>query len=416
MDKLLLQAFDRQQDVVKRKWLTATLTRQLAEQNVEKPKMVEAMVDLLMAGGNTDTFAWRDGDDEAGEGVEPGDEPVRTLKLGISPADIAEFDRMQKDAIRALPGIIGDATKATAKSVLRRLLKDWPEAAEQRQLECDAFLFAHATWWEDALEQLRMLQVMAVEEAQGEARRIQKSRAKTNLAKRDVQFRLHVRICQVGDEILTLLENGFADGAMARWRTLHELVVVALLIYDHDDDLAQRYLDHEVVEAWNAAVMYQEVRVPYGDKPYSAKDMAAFTADRQAMLDKYGKSFGGEYGWAAHHLGVKAPSLKTLETAAGRVALRSHYKMASYNVHAGPKGIAFRHGAGDNPAANLAGRSMYGLEEPGCNTAFALAQAAILFVEARKGIAHQVRGWTIVMLRDSVCRAFVKAGKAVRAA
>lgn len=409
MDKLLLQAFDRQQDVVKRKWLAATIERQLAEQGVEKPKLVEALVDRLMAGGGLDTFEWQDDSNDSSDG-----EALRSLKLGISKTDIAEFERMQKDALKALPGIVSDATKATARSVLRRLRKDWPEAAEQRQLECEAFLFAHVSWWEDALDQLRMLQVMAVEEAQAEGRRIRKSRAKRNLAKRDVQFRLHVRMCQVGDEILTLLENGFADGAMARWRTLHELVVVALLIYDHDDDLAQRYLDHEYVEAWRAAIMYQNVRVPAGDQPYTTAQMAAFTADRAAMLARYGASFGGDWGWAAHHLGIKAPGFGDLEQAAGRVALRSHYKLASYNVHAGPKGIAFRHGAGDNPDANLAGRSMYGLEEPGCNTAFALAQAAIIFVEARKGIAHHVRGWTIVLLRDSVCRAFTKAGRAVR--
>lgn len=409
MDKLLLQAVDRQQDVVKREWLAVTLARQLAEQGVEKPKLVEALVDRFMAGGGPDTFEWQDETDDGADA-----EALQNLTLGISKADIADFERMQKDALKALPGIISEATKATAKSLLRRLRKDWPQAAEQRQLECDAFLFSHVSWWEDALDQLRMLQVMAVEEAQAEGLRIRKSRAKRNLAKRDVQFRLHVRICQVGDEILTLLENGFADGAMARWRTLHELVVVALLIYDHDDDLAQRYLDHEYVEAWRAAVMYQNVRVPSGDKPYSAKQMAAFTADREAMLVKYGKSFGGDWGWAAHHLKVKAPAFGDLEAAAGRVGLRSHYKMASYNVHAGPKGIAFRHGAGDNQDANLAGRSMYGLEEPGCNTAFALAQAAIIFVEAHKGIAHHVRGWTILLLRDSACKAFSKAGRAVR--
>ncbi|MEW5683285.1 MAG: DUF5677 domain-containing protein [Pseudomonadota bacterium] len=411
MDKLLLQAVDKQRDAVMRIWLAETIQRQLAGQDVENPKLVDALVDRVMTGGDLDSFTWSDDDDADSDG-----DASRTLELSISPADIAEFERRQKDALDALPGIIEKAAKATARSVLRRLRKRWPGVAAQRRRDCAAFLDAHASWWAPALEPLRMLHEMALEEAQAEAKRIHRSRAKRNLAKRDVQFRLHVRICQVGDEIITLLEQGFADGAMARWRTLHELVVVALVIYDHDDDLAQRYLDHEAVEAWDAAVMYQKVRVPYGDKPYSPAEMAAFTADRDAMVAKYGKSFGGEYGWAAHHLGVKAPSRGTLEAAAGRVALQSHYKMASYNVHAGVKGIVFRHGAGDNAAANIAGRSMYGLEEPGCGTAFALAQAAIIFVEARKGIAHQVRGWTIVMLRDSVCRAFVKAGKAVRAA
>ena len=42
--------------------------------------------------------------------------------------------------------------------------------------------------------------------------------------------RLHARACQVTDEILTLLKAGFADGAHARWRTLHELAVTSIFI------------------------------------------------------------------------------------------------------------------------------------------------------------------------------------------
>ena len=46
-----------------------------------------------------------------------------------------------------------------------------------------------------------------------------------------------VRACQVTDEIICLLENGFADGAMARWRTLHEIAVVAVVISQHGENL-----------------------------------------------------------------------------------------------------------------------------------------------------------------------------------
>src|SRR5260370_35431821 len=60
-------------------------------------------------------------------------------------------------------------------------------------------------------------------------------------------IRLLVRGCQVTDEIICLLENGFADGAMARWRTLHEIAVVAAVISQHGEDIAERYVDHQAV-------------------------------------------------------------------------------------------------------------------------------------------------------------------------
>ena len=47
----------------------------------------------------------------------------------------------------------------------------------------------------------------------------------------DIKFetllRLHARSCQIACEILELIRAGFADGAMARWRSLYEISVLA---------------------------------------------------------------------------------------------------------------------------------------------------------------------------------------------
>ncbi|WP_217430933.1 DUF5677 domain-containing protein [Sphingomonas bacterium] len=54
----------------------------------------------------------------------------------------------------------------------------------------------------------------------------------------DTMLHLHARACQVVFEIITLMENGLADGAMARWRTLHEITVVATILAEHGEELA----------------------------------------------------------------------------------------------------------------------------------------------------------------------------------
>lgn len=53
-----------------------------------------------------------------------------------------------------------------------------------------------------------------------------------------VLVHFHARACQLGKEILKLLKGGFAEGAFARWRTLHEIVVISFFIKDHGNEMA----------------------------------------------------------------------------------------------------------------------------------------------------------------------------------
>lgn len=52
---------------------------------------------------------------------------------------------------------------------------------------------------------------------------------------------IHGRALQIYKEILCLNQNGFADGAFARWRSLYELSVVACFINKHGESIAQAY-------------------------------------------------------------------------------------------------------------------------------------------------------------------------------
>ena len=77
------------------------------------------------------------------------------------------------------------------------------------------------TRWGKGLDLLRMLLTISREfgeEAHAKARR---SRARSSRYRTDVLLRLHACACQVAGEIIKLMESGRADGAMARWRTLH---------------------------------------------------------------------------------------------------------------------------------------------------------------------------------------------------
>lgn len=62
---------------------------------------------------------------------------------------------------------------------------------------------------------------------------------------------IHGRALQIYKEILCLNQNGFADGAFARWRSLYELSVVACFINKYGESIAKAYVDSIDTEKTN---------------------------------------------------------------------------------------------------------------------------------------------------------------------
>lgn len=138
-----------------------------------------------------------------------------------------------------------------------------------------------------------------------------KSKAKKGLVRREVLLLLHTRACQTTMEIVTLLENGLADGALARWRTLYEIEVIASLINAHGDDLAERYLDHEAVVVKRSMDNELKFTDPASGSRGAKRQRKEIEADFDAAIAKYGQEFGSSYGWAAHQLGLRRPTFST---------------------------------------------------------------------------------------------------------
>ncbi|MBR1208748.1 MULTISPECIES: DUF5677 domain-containing protein [unclassified Bradyrhizobium] len=52
---------------------------------------------------------------------------------------------------------------------------------------------------------------------------------------------IHARSLLVASEAICLMKSGFPDGALGRWRTLHELRVIAAFLIHQPDQVALRY-------------------------------------------------------------------------------------------------------------------------------------------------------------------------------
>jgi hypothetical protein len=91
--------------------------------------------------------------------------------------------------------------------------------------------------------------------------------------------------------------------------------------------------------------------------------------------------------------------------------MQSHYKLASYNVHASPRALSYRIGSVNDPSRLIAGSSNAGLEEPGHNTAFSFVQITSLLCSREPQIDDLVTMQTLVLLRDRATEVLIRAGK-----
>lgn len=187
--------------------------------------------------------------------------------------------------------------------------------------------------------------------------------------------RLHAWSCQIAAEILCLLENGFADGAQARWRALHELVITACFITKHGADCARRYIDHEVVQSYKGMVQYNEHAFRNQVEPFSLEQVESCKGEYEEMIQQYGRGFGSSYGWASSALGISQPNFSQIERDVEFDHMRPTYKWASQNIHSGVKGMMNKLGLCEaDEDILLAGRSNSGMVDPACATAVSLGQ------------------------------------------
>lgn len=226
----------------------------------------------------------------------------------------------------------------------------------------------------------------------------------------DVAVRMHARTCHIASEILCLLKNGYADGAHARWRSLHEAVATAFFIVKHGRQAATRFLEHEVIECYKGMRQHDLYAERLKLDPFSAAEREACKSAYNSMLTRYGKTFQTPYGWASPFLGNSKPSFADIEKDVDLDHMRPYYKWASQNVHANVKSI--RSSLGLSEAREdilLVGQSNSGMTDPAHATAISLSQATAALLNIEPNADSIVTLRLILTLTDEVGEAFLDA-------
>ena len=185
-------------------------------------------------------------------------------------------------------------------------------------------------------------------------------------------IRLHGKAILTAREVMVLLRSGYSSGAMARWRTLHEVRVVFELLAEGDGELSRRYLTHEYVESLRGQREYEETWEALGfDAP--DWDPAERNEAHKELAKEFGKAFLNDYGWAAQLLDKQRPKFRDLQERAGLDHWRGYYRLASHGTHANPKGTTWNIQGLESLDVIWAAPSNAGLVDPAQCSLIALA-------------------------------------------
>ncbi len=212
---------------------------------------------------------------------------------------------------------------------------------------------------------------------------------------------LHPRMLLVANEIDALLRTGFPDGALARWRTLHEISVVARFIAQSDQATAKRYLASFHFNAYRAAVHYNKYADRANLSPFPAKEIEVMKSDCDAFEKELGRAIGSDYNWAKEAVQKDRPTLLDLEEATGLDHWRPRYRWASQHTHAGHRPFDKLLGLSEAKVpGNLVGPSNSGFVDPFSMSSISILLCCAAFFATRPTIDSVVALKSINVLSE----------------
>lgn len=153
---------------------------------------------------------------------------------------------------------------------------------------------------------------------------------------------IHGRGLQQFLEIITLMKNGFADGAYARWRSLYELNIIASFIAKYGEKVAKSY-----ISSHNTDDRYEWARAC------------------------------GEFSSKKKH--IRFNDIKEKANFPSKL-WNQEYKLSNEVIHPSSQGTFNRIGTVTGEEVIAVGRTDFGLATPGEHSAITLAQLTGLFL------------------------------------
>lgn len=320
-----------------------------------------------------------------------------------------KLDEYIKECVDNVEKIIPIVIKDMTEPMLSSVKKHIPNALSDQRKILKGFEKRLYDKWEKPLELLEAFIGIVVEAGEEFNNEFRSKGDKELYYVLEALTRLHARACQTANEVFVLLKSGFADGALARWRSLHEISVVVSFIKTHGNEVAERYLLHENIESYKAANQYNKYYNQLCIDPISEEEYDSIKTLYDELVNRFGKSYKNNYGWASDDINIDNPKFSDIEKNSKLDHFRPYYKMASHKVHANPKGILFNLGL-LNSSQNvlLAGPSDYGFTDPAHGTAISLGQVTTTLLTIKPTIDSLVLSNILLKLIDEIGEEFFR--------
>lgn len=328
---------------------------------------------------------------------------LKTLREAAekSPQEIDSIDLQQ---------MIENITPETVKIIKTSLENSTQEMLKERRDLAYEFEERNIKRWREPFDLFETHIVICTEAGEEFNNAYRPKASENNDVVFDVLVRLHARACQISQEILCLLKSGFADAAHARWRALHEVAATALFISKHGEESAERFYYHDIVDSYDGMVVHQKYEHRLQEKAPLQHEIDECKALYDSLIEKYGKEFGGHFGWAAYlfpeygRVGFAA-----IEKDVELEHLRPYYKWASQNVHSGSKGMRNRLGLSETTDdILLVGQSNSGMTDPAHAAAISLSQITIALLMLQPTLDHIVLMNIVFDYQDAIGQSFLQ--------
>lgn len=263
-----------------------------------------------------------------------------------------------------------------SQRVMDQLIRSSEDMLDEQRRIKEEFEVRLYQRWKIPIDLLECLVKVSLESGQEHKDKLSKKTDNSNNFKHEAIIKLHARALQISNEILTLLKSGYADGANARWRSLHEIAVITFFLFDNNNEVSKRYLEHAAIKIFKEASDYRDVYKKLGHPPLEEEEFNKIKEEKERLCKKYGKEFKDDYGWIPSSI-IRDRNFKSLEKEVRLDKLRPYYHLSSSSVHGGAKGF-HRLGIMDGyqDKVFLVGPSNYGLADPLQNTAISLSHVS----------------------------------------
>jgi hypothetical protein len=150
--------------------------------------------------------------------------------------------------------------------------------------------------WKEPIDLFEYLIMIASESGEVHASKITKTANNSNDFQRSALIEIHARALQISNEILVLVKSGFADGAFARWRSLHELAVSSIFLLNNSNTVSKIYLKHKIIKSFKEAQDYRQYYKKLGYTAASRKEFNKLKRERDRLCAQYSDRFHNPYG------------------------------------------------------------------------------------------------------------------------